>query len=317
MRRNLMAYSDVQIPGGIEEDGMKWVLVDLSFLAHRARHATSNLEFEDIPTGVMYGFFEQLYSICKSPAVSSNRVLIFTDSRRSYRSRQFPDYKRKRREQRSEEERKQISIMYDQVSKLRRNILPAIGFPVFRQVGLESDDLIAWVAKELTRRKEHGVMITSDGDLYQCISQYVKWYDPARDVVMNTSSFISKKRVIPKKWGRVKAIAGCSSDNVPGLKGIGEASAIKYLLGEMPEHTKKYQVIASSREEIREWGRLTILPHKKTKPIDFHSPEYDTKAFFRFCEQYHILSYFKPRRREQWVKFFEGTFRGKVKRRRG
>jgi len=293
---------------------MKWVLVDLSYLAHRARHATGNLEFEDIPTGVMYGFFSQLYEICKSPAVSSNRVLIFTDSRRSYRTRAFPDYKRKRREERTEEEQEQIRIMYKQVNKLKNKILPAIGFPVFKQVGLESDDLIAYVAQHLTRIEREGVIVTSDGDLYQCISRYVTWYDPQRRLLMDVKSFKKLKGIHPRKWRKVKAIAGCSTDGVPGLKGIGEKGAIKYLKGELPEHHKQYATISGSKQEIKRWGRLTILPHKKVKPFKWRMPKYDSKAFFAFCERYHMLSYLNPVKQEQWARFFRGTFRGKLRR---
>jgi len=160
---------------------MKWVLIDLSYLAHRARYAVGDLEFDDIPTGVMYGFFEQLLATCKNPPVCSNKILIFTDSKKSYRQRAFPDYKKKRKDNRTPEEQEQIRVMYQQVNKLRDKILPKLGIPVYKQVGLESDDLIAYAAQELTMKKEEAIIITADGDLYQCITPWVKWYDPGRN----------------------------------------------------------------------------------------------------------------------------------------
>ena len=294
---------------------MKWVLIDLSYLAHRARYATRDLEYEDIPTGIIYGFFEQLYSICKTSHINSNKVLIFTDSKKSYRSRTYPDYKKKRREQRTEEEQEQLNIMYKQINKLKNKILPQIGFPVYKQVGLESDDLIAWAAKELTRKNENGVIITSDGDLYQCITSCIHWYDPGKELLMNKKTFLYKKGIETKLWGEVKALAGCSSDCVPGLKNIGEKTAIKWLKGEAISD-KRRKIIEQGKIEIKMWRKLTVLPHKKTKPFELHIPKYDSKMFFKFCKQYHILSYFKSKKRLQWIKFFKGTFKGRIKRRK-
>jgi len=295
---------------------MKWVLVDLSYLAHRARHTTGDLSSEDIPTGIMFGFFQQLYDLCKHPFINSNKVLIFTDSKKSYRRKTFPEYKKKRKEQRTEEEQKQLQIMYDQINKLKNKILPKLGFPVFKQVGLESDDLIAYVAKELTRKKEEGVIITSDGDLYQCITPYVKWYDPARELLMDEKSFEDKKGIEPKIWGMVKSISGCTSDCVPGLKGIGEKGALQYLKGELAPHLQKFKTITESSEEIVKWGKLVLLPHEKTKPFEIYEPEYNSKSFFSFCKHYSIMSYLEPGRRDQWIKFFKGEIKGKTRRRK-
>jgi len=295
---------------------MKWVLLDLSYIAHRARYALGDLEHDDIPVGVLYGFFEQLYSICTNPIISSNRVLIFADSKRSYRARAFPDYKKKRKEERTEEEQQQISIMYQQVNKLKNKILPKIGFPVFKQVGLESDDLIAYVAQEINAKDEKGIIITSDGDLYQCITPYIQWYDPGKELLLDVKSFTEKKGISPAWWGTIKAMGGCNSDGVPGLKGIGEKSAIDYMTGKLSEHTKKYQTIVTSDKEIERWGKLTILPHKKTKPFSFHPPQYNSRMFFKFCKHYNIMSYLEPRRQKQWLNFFKGVFKGKLKMRK-
>jgi len=293
---------------------MKWVLIDLSFLAHRALHSTGELETEDIPTGVLYGFFEQLYSICKCPVVSSNKILIFTDSRRSWRNRAYPEYKKKRREQRTEEEQQQLEIMYKQIDILKNKALPRMGVPVYRQIGLESDDLIAIAAKQLTKMKEEAIIITSDGDLYQCITPFVQWYDPQRNLLITEESFQDLKGIAPGLWGMVKAIAGCATDNVPGLKGIGEKGAIKYLRTELPVHLKQFKTISEGTEEIKKWAELVVLPHKKTKPIFIEEPEYNSKIFFSFCKHYDILSYLKDSRKLKWINFFKGEFKGTPRR---
>jgi len=294
----------------------KWVLVDLSVLAYKAMYACGDLAHEDIPTGVLYGFFEQLYSICKN--LKSNKVLIFTDSKKSYRSKAFPGYKKKRKEQRTPEEQEKINIMYKQINKLKNKILPKLGFPVYRQTGLESDDLIAYAAQELTRRGEHGVIITSDKDLYQCITSYVDWYDPGQELLIDRKAFRNKYEIAPDRWAMVKALAGCTSDTVPGIKGVGEKGAIQYLKGEMPRNKKLVSIMnAQLSGEVNKWLGLVELPHKKTKQFEIREPEYNIKMFFNFAKHFGITTYYEQsRRRTQWIKFFRGEFKGNRKLRR-
>lgn len=296
---------------------MKWVLIDLSSIAYRAMHTTGDLSSEDIPTGVMFGFFQQLYEICTNPPVNSNKILIFADSKHSYRKKAFPDYKEKRKENRTEEEINQIKTMYKQVNKLKNKILPKLGFPVYKQVGIESDDLIAYVADKFTKKKEKGIIITSDGDLYQCINEYIKWYDPQRNLLMNEKSFEEKYEIKTTDWWFVKALAGCASDNVPGLKGVGQKGAIKYIKGEMPEHHKQFQTISNNEDEITKWTKLVKLPHDKTKSFKIKKPKYNKRLFFSFCKHYNILSYLESKRKNQWIKFFDGVMKGTPRRRSG
>lgn len=285
-----------------------WLLIDLSYLAHRSRFALKDFAYEDIPTGILYGFFEQLYAICSNHRFKTSRIAIFSDSRFSIRTKQFPDYKRKRKESRSEEELEALKIMYEQVDLLKDKILPAMGIPVYGQKGLESDDLMAWVAGELTRKGERGVMITGDGDLYQCISPFVGWYDPGRNLYFSKTSFRRAKGVNPSKWGLVKAIGGCTSDGVPGVRGVSEAGALSYILHRIPPHHKKYELIKNAFKsgEIKKWKRIVVLPHKKTKPFTFSSPKYDSESFFKFCKKYGIESYLIPSEKRKWVNFFKG-----------
>lgn len=294
---------------------MQQVLLDFSFLAHRAHHALKELEHEDQATGVLYGFFEQLRTICKDPVVASNQVHIFTDSKASKRKEQFPDYKKKRHEDKDPEELARLQVMYDQINLLAKKLLPQIGFPVYKQEGLESDDLIAYAAKELTRTKERGIIVTADGDLYQCISSFVSWYDPQRNKWYQLDSFFHKKNIAPSMWGIVKAIGGCPGDGVPGLKGVSEKGAIQYLNGELQGSTKHKRIQESSKE-IDKWGRLTILPHADTQHFDLQSPKYNSGAFFDICKHYGIISYLEEEAREQWRKFFQGHIGVRQPRRR-
>ncbi len=293
------------------------MLIDMSYLAHRARHSLKDLVSADIPTGVLYGFFEQLLSICSLPKFASNKVLVFVDSKKSWRTKSFPDYKKKRRENRTEEEQEQINIMYEQVEILRRKVLPAIGIPVYGQKGLESDDLMAWTAFELTKRKESGIIVTSDGDLFQCITPIINWYDPQKDLLLTPNSFFNKKQVRHDQWGLIKAIGGCISDCIPGIRGVSEKGAIDFVHDKIPHHYKKYKAIqnAFNSGELDNWKELVVLPHKKTKPINIRPPKYNPEAFFDFCSEYNIDSYLEGKGRHKWEMFFEGRFNNSPRRR--
>jgi DNA polymerase-1 len=297
---------------------MKQVLVDVSFLAHRARHALQGFEFDDLPTGVMYGFFEQIKTIAFNPKILSNQIHLFFDSRKSHRRLTFPDYKKKRQEDRTPEEIEQIQIMHEQLRTLRTKHLPRIGFPIYRQTGLESDDLMAYAAQRLC---DPVIIVTADQDLCQCISHNVTWYDPGRDKWFDPHSFYEEKRVDPKEWVDVKALAGCSSDNVPGVPGIGEKSAIDYLHGFLPRHWKKFERIKSEEGEQIRWrnDKLVRLPHSKTKSFEVHSPRYHVEAFWEFCEEYGIESYLSGKQKRLWENFFQNeiTAQGMVARKRG
>lgn len=292
-----------------------WVLIDLSFIAHRARYATADLEWEDFHTGVLFGFWEQLRTICQDEHVRSNKVALFFDSKKCHRRRIFPEYKRQRHDDRTPEERKQIGAMHDQVNLLRREILPAVGFSIYRQTGCESDDLMAKAAWQLAYEGKRGIIVTADGDLWQCISETVSWYDPARRKLYDPYSFQKAKGIWPASWGMVKALAGCGGDGVPGIPGVGEKTAIKYLNRKLPSHYKTYKAIEGQEgvDILARNAELVILPHPKTKPVILRKPDYRVEAFFGMCERYGFLSYLKEPRRGEWEAFFKG---GKVRTRR-
>jgi len=296
---------------------MKRVLIDLSYLAYRAKHSMAGLTHEDYHTGIIYGFFEQLRTICQDPKVNSNRILVFFDSRKSYRRKAYPEYKSKRHEDKTDEEWKQLSIMKDQVKLLYSLILPEMGVPVYRQTGLEADDLMAWTVRKLTKMKESGIMITSDGDMYQCITPYVHWYDPARSRHMMEQNFQLRHNIHPGQWGEVKALGGCTSDNVAGIPGVGELTAIKYLNGALPETYKSYKAIVSKEgQAIVERNRpLVVLPHKKTKKLELRDPEFNSERFFFYCERYGLVSYLKKKKRAGWISFFGGRTRRTLRKR--
>lgn len=311
----------LQPSGG--DSNMMWVLVDLSWLAHRAMHSMKDMEHDDVPTGVVYGFFTSLRQICLDEKVRSCKIAICCDSRTSKRTDFFDKYKHRRHADKDEEEIEKLRAMRKQVAILRDDVLPAMGFPVLQQDGLESDDLMAWVARRISnnarlldlpaRAFPEAVMITSDGDLYQMISPWVHWYDPSRKKYHTEESFQAIKGVHPKAWGMVKAISGCTTDTVPGVGGVGEKGAIQYIMGDLPKKSKKHATIVSDygKAVITRNKRLVVLPHEETEPIILKEPTYKTDAFFKCCKRFGLYSIL--RERGNWEAFFAGKhFAGRM-----
>lgn len=115
------------------------------------------------------------------------------------------------------------------IDKLRSDYLPALGYNnVLAKRGWEADDHLAQCAVECDP-SDRVILVTADQDLYQCLSRTCAVYHPQRDVFVTAKSFRQERGISPKLWPEVKAIAGCSSDDIPGVVGVGEKTAIKHL----------------------------------------------------------------------------------------
>ncbi len=291
---------------------MPWVFIDASFIAHRAMHSTGQLSHEDIPTGVIYGTFETIRKVCFDPRIKSNKVVFFFDSDKSYRRDKYPWYKSRNLKERTPEEQAARSALRDQLTNLRLHILPTIGFPCFVQDGVESDDLIASAAAQFkgsNGSQAQAVIVTADGDLYQCISWATHWYDPIRDRYLDPVGFLNFKGIDASMWGDVKAIAGCDGDGVSGVNSVGEKTAIDYLTNILPKHHKRHANIVSPTGQfiIRRNEELVKLPHRKTKVVTLPTdPVYRPQKFFQWCKRFGVTSYLTGQKLQMWDRFFAG-----------
>ncbi len=291
-----------------------WVLIDLSFLSYRAMYSMQGMSYEDQATGVVYGFFEAIRRVCFDPRIQSNQVLIFEDSRESFRRDAFPAYKlRRNTKERTPEELAARAEMHKQLDLMKETILPETGFPLYKQKGLESDDLMAQAALQL-QHEDKVVIVTADQDLFQCINHNVSWFN-GQDLFMTPEALWKHKEVKPKDWAAVKSVCGCKSDEVPGITGIGEKTAIHYVQGVMPIHCNKYKMITNKYGQaiIERNLPLVTLPHARTKKLDLRAPEYDMGAFFRWAKKLGFRSYLDSKHRE-WENFFSGSVESLVSR---
>ena len=246
--------------------GKKWLILDCDFLCHRAKYSTGGLSYENKPTGVIYGFLKTVLFF--QEMFDTPYIVFCWDSRKSKREEIYPAYKQQRKNRYKDLTDKEIQFEKEfryQMKKLRRNYLYRIGFKnVFVQKGYESDDIIASICINLPMLDE-AVIISSDKDLYQLIRSKVVFYNPQKNKILTLQGFKKQYGIIPGEWITVKCIAGCNTDEVAGIKGIGEKTVIKYLTGELKETTKAFQKIKKEKVKyINKNYPLICLPFKGT-----------------------------------------------------
>jgi len=225
-----------------------------------------DLSWKGAATGVIFGMLQTILQL--EERFDTDKVAFCFDSHASKRKQIYPTYKanRKNRQPMTAEEEKFEEEYQRQIYKLRKEYLPEIGFRnVFWQSGYESDDLIARLAMDFTlsncfpeRVHREGVIVSADHDLYQCITGHIQFYNFKG--VMTLQRFKQETGLVPSQWVAVKSIAGCSTDNVQGIKGVGEKTAIKYLLRKLKPSSKAYRSIEAGKAIIERNKKLTRLP---------------------------------------------------------
>lgn len=256
------------------------LVLDCNYLCHRARHSMRGLEHHGTDTGVIYGFLVQLLTLGRR--FGSNTFAFCWDSKKSYRKLLFPAYKAKRREVLTAEQEQQLVLDFQQFTKLRREILPAMGFKnVFIQAGCESDDLMARIALDWM---DDLILVTADEDLLQCLYPWVKMFNPTKNLVMDMAWVKTHKGAKASQWWLLKSLTGCAGDGVPGIKGVGEKTAAQYLRGELKEGAKLTAIRkALDSGAAKRTEHLVRLPFPKTRPMEFRRDVADFSSFMGLC----------------------------------
>ena len=247
-----------------------WLLLDSNYLAYRALHTTGKLTHENVPTGVIYGFLRDVVNLQNHHV--TNHIVFCFDHGESLRKVVYPGYKISRQQRRKEQtpEEKMIhDAMHQQLTLLREEYLEEFGYNnIHYQEGYEADDMIASICHNL-KPKDKAIIVSADHDLFQLLNDQVICYNPAKQVAITAESFTEKFGVAPSQWCDVKAIAGCSSDDVIGVAGVGELTAAKWLAGRLKPGSKKFEAIVKGNKLWRKNLPIVRLPYVGTevKPL--------------------------------------------------
>jgi len=199
---------------------MRVYLIDGSSYIFRAYHALPPLTRSDgTPVNAVHGFCQMLWKLLQDSLEAgepTHFAVIFDEARKTFRSDIYPDYKAHRPPP-PEDLVPQFSLIRDAVK--------AFGLPGIGQEGFEADDIIASYVRQIVAAGGEAVIVSSDKDLMQLIEPGVVMFDTMKNKVIGPDQVHEKFGVGPERVVDVQALAGDSSDNVPGVPGIGVKTA--------------------------------------------------------------------------------------------
>jgi len=178
------------------------------------------------PCGIAVGFFKTASRICTElkeqfmEPVTNIACMDF--GRCAWRTESYPEYKGGRK-------KPEVHDFLPQMAALEQ-ALPHFGFKVIKALRVEADDLLGVASYELEKRTDEPLCIlSSDKDTYQLITDRVAVYDFGTNLIVNEAKATEILGIPPNRLVEMKALAGDSSDNIPGAKGIGQKGALEIL----------------------------------------------------------------------------------------
>lgn len=191
-------------------------LVDGSAYIYRAYHAITPLSTsQGLPTHAVFGFLSILRRILREK--NPQYLAVAYDSRGPvFRHAMYEAYKANRA---AMPEDLQVQIPYI------KDLVRAFQIPSFEIPGVEADDIIASAARGLSRQGHRVIVVSGDKDLLQLVDEQVIVWEPMKDKVMNSQAVLDKYKVGPERLLDCFALIGDSSDNIPGVPGIGPKTA--------------------------------------------------------------------------------------------
>lgn len=201
----------------------KFLVVDGNSILNRAFYGIRALSTGDgLPTNAVYGFINILLkniSLCEEVKYGA---VAFDLKAPTFRHERYSEYKANRK---GMPEELALQLPY------AKDTAKFLGFRVLEKAGYEADDILGTLAKKAEREGLQCIIVTGDRDSLQLVSESVSVYLAATNEtkIFTPESFEEKYGISPDKFVDVKALMGDSSDNIPGVKGIGEKGALKLI----------------------------------------------------------------------------------------
>ena len=238
-----------------------YYLIDGSGYIFRAYYALPPLsrKSDGLPTGAVSGFCSMIFKLLEDARADdsvhkpTHFAVIFDSAKKNFRNEIYKDYKANRSEAPED--------LVPQFEYIRKSV-KAFNLPSIELLNYEADDLIATYSKQIIEAGDKVTIISSDKDLMQLVSKKVRLYDPMKSKVLNEKDVEEKFGVKPEQVIDVQALAGDSSDNVPGVPGIGIKTA-----SELIRKYKTLENLLKKSNEIPQKKRRETLLLNKDKAI--------------------------------------------------
>ena len=260
-------------------------LIDGSGYIYRAYYALPPLtrKSDGMPTGAVSGFCNMLFKLLEDSKSNSNKdkpthfAVIFDSARKNFRNEIYYDYKANRSEAPED--------LVPQFKYIRKSV-EAFNLPSVELINYEADDLIATYSEQVLKEGAKVTIISSDKDLMQLYKKNIRIYDPMKNKFISNEDIDKKFGVSPEKVVDVQALAGDSSDNVPGVPGIGVKTAAELInqygtlenvlkkAGEIKQNKRREMLLENKDKAIISKKLVTL---KKNVPVEKKITEFELK----------------------------------------
>ena len=236
-------------------------LIDGSGYIFRAYYALPPLsrKSDGLPTGAVNGFCIMLHKLLEDSRSDASKnkpthfVVIFDSARKNFRNEIYKDYKANRSETPED--------LVPQFEYIRKSV-DAFNVTSAEMLNYEADDLIATYTDQIIKKGAKVTIVSGDKDFMQLVKPGVRLYDPMKSRVLGNKEVKEKFGVEPSKVVDVQALAGDSSDNVPGVPGIGIKTA-----AELINKYKSLETLLEKAHEIPQNKRRETILENKNKAI--------------------------------------------------
>ena len=237
-------------------------LIDGSGYIFRAYYALPPLtrKSDGLPTGAVSGFCSMLFKLLEDSKSNKNLqkpthfAVIFDSARKTFRNEIYNDYKANRSEAPDD--------LVPQFEYIRKSVL-AFNLPSVELNNYEADDLIATYVDQILKKGAKVTIVSSDKDLMQLFKKDVRIFDPMKNRFISDEDIKNKFGVESSKVIDVQALAGDSSDNVPGVPGIGVKTAAELI----NKYGTLEKLLDSAHEIKQNKRRETLIENKKKAEI--------------------------------------------------
>jgi len=218
-------------------------LIDGNSYCYRAYYAIKELRnSKGQPTNAVYGFLLMLKKLLATEGPDYLGVA-FDLKGPTFRHKKFKAYKAKRKPM-PDDLVLQMPLIKEMVS--------AYNIPIFEKEGFEADDILATIAKEISKKGIEVCIVTSDKDALQLVDENIKIYSAHKEGLVYDRKAVMERfsDLGPEKVVEVMALAGDATDNIPGVRGVGEKTAVE-LIKEFGDIDNLYRNLGEIKSEVR------------------------------------------------------------------